>query len=485
MSGLDAVGLVLQNNVGPDLPISTNGVFSFPAALATGTAYSVTIKSQPTIGPVQVCSLTNGSGTVASSAVTNVAITCVSRVFKFLYTTSSFTHDIRGFSIDAATGTLTALPGPPVATGLAPTIPIPDPTGKFLYLSTRGAAAIEPPRISVYAADNVTGALMEIADSPYDLSTPPPAANAPLVFPPSIHRSGAFGYLPVVTLPPTPTAMLYGATIDSTTGALTEIPGMPINMSSGMTGMTVESTGRFAFVPGNPNGVGEIRSFSVNSPSGVLTPIGPVSTSGSGPLGAFLTPGESYLVTAHINSGTMIVFAVDKSAGTLTPVTAPVPTGPAGSQPVGYVFDRRNNVFYVTHAAGGPKTIAALRFDPATGNITPVGAPVSTNGAEIPAALHSSGRFLFQYNRTTASIQRFTLDPATGLPTLVADLTALPGATSVNMLLDVSGKFVYVTSPGTTTLSSYSIDATTGALTLINSLPTSAGALATLPFLLQ
>jgi 6-phosphogluconolactonase (cycloisomerase 2 family) len=92
---------------------------------------------------------------------------------------------------------------------------------------------------------------------------------------------------------------------------------------------------------------------------------------------------------------------------------------------------------------------------------------------------------LFQYNRTTASIQRFTLDPATGLPTLVADLTALPGATSVNMLLDVSGKFVYVTSPGTTTLSSYSIDATTGALTLINSLPTSAGALATLPFLLQ
>src|SRR5262245_13072424 len=85
VSGLDAVGLVLQNNGGPDLAITGSGPFSFPAQVAAGAAYSVTIKTQPNIGPMQVCSLTNGSGSIGSAAVTNVAITCVSRVFKFLY----------------------------------------------------------------------------------------------------------------------------------------------------------------------------------------------------------------------------------------------------------------------------------------------------------------------------------------------------------------------------------------------------------------
>lgn len=481
VSGLDAVGLVLQNNGGPDLAISANGLFSFPEQLASGSAYSVTIKTQPNIGPVQLCSVTNGSGTVGSGAVTNVAIACVSRVFKFLYVISTTLNELRGYSINASDGTLTALPGPPVPTGTAPGFPVPDPAGRFLYLGTRGSSS-EPPRISVYAADNVTGALSEIDASPYDLSTPPPPPGALAVLPPSIHRSGAFGYLPVLT----PASTLYGATIDATTGELTQIPGMPINLGSNMSGMTYDSTGGYLFVPTNgANANGEIRSFSVNVPSGVLTPIGSFSTYGSGPVGAFFTPGGNYLLTTNINSGTLMVFGVN--GGTLTPLTAPpLATGPAGSRPVGIMFNRRNNVFYTTHIAGGPTSVATFRFDPGTGGVTPVGTPVSTNGAGAGVSLHPSGRFLFQYNSTTASIQRFALDQATGAPTLVPDVTQLPSApTQVAMILDLSGRFLYVTNSAATAVSSYSIDASTGALTLINSAPTSAGGLTTLPFLVQ
>src|SRR5688572_15309070 len=152
VSGVDAVGLVLQNNGGPDLAIAGNGAFTFPAQVASGSPYAVTIKTQPNAGPLTVCSVTNGSGTMPNSAVTNVSISCVLRVFKFLYTTSTVMDDLRGYSIDAASGALTALPGPPAQTGNDPFGASPHPSGRFLYVGTRGDQNV-PPMVSAYAVD--------------------------------------------------------------------------------------------------------------------------------------------------------------------------------------------------------------------------------------------------------------------------------------------------------------------------------------------
>jgi alpha-tubulin suppressor-like RCC1 family protein len=75
-SGLTGSGLVLQNNAGDDLSVTANGSFNFGAALASGSAYQVVVKTQPA-SPAQVCSVTNGGGTVATANVTAVAVTCV------------------------------------------------------------------------------------------------------------------------------------------------------------------------------------------------------------------------------------------------------------------------------------------------------------------------------------------------------------------------------------------------------------------------
>lgn len=77
VSGLTATGLVLRNGA-VDLPISSAGSFVFAGALASGSAYNVSVATQPTTGsPMQVCNVVNGSGTVSSSNITNVAIDCV------------------------------------------------------------------------------------------------------------------------------------------------------------------------------------------------------------------------------------------------------------------------------------------------------------------------------------------------------------------------------------------------------------------------
>lgn len=74
--GLSGSGLVLQNNAGDDLAVSSSSTsFSFARALATGAAYSVTVKTQPG-SPIQVCSVTNGAGTVGSINITDIVIIC-------------------------------------------------------------------------------------------------------------------------------------------------------------------------------------------------------------------------------------------------------------------------------------------------------------------------------------------------------------------------------------------------------------------------
>jgi len=73
VSGLINTGLVLQNNSADDLSVNTDGSFSFTTQLTTDTNYAVTILTQPVD---HTCSLTSGSGKVASSNITSITVTC-------------------------------------------------------------------------------------------------------------------------------------------------------------------------------------------------------------------------------------------------------------------------------------------------------------------------------------------------------------------------------------------------------------------------
>lgn len=63
----------LLDNGGDALAVSASGSFTFKTALASGAAYAVTVGTQPT---GQTCTVTGGSGTVASANVTAVTVSC-------------------------------------------------------------------------------------------------------------------------------------------------------------------------------------------------------------------------------------------------------------------------------------------------------------------------------------------------------------------------------------------------------------------------
>jgi uncharacterized repeat protein (TIGR03803 family) len=65
--------VVLLDNGGDALKVSTDGGYTFATALDTGATYSVTVGTQP-VG--QTCTVAQGSGTVRTQSITGIAVTC-------------------------------------------------------------------------------------------------------------------------------------------------------------------------------------------------------------------------------------------------------------------------------------------------------------------------------------------------------------------------------------------------------------------------
>ncbi len=77
VTGLTGSGLVLEDNGGDNLPLAPGGgsfSYTFATPIAAGSPYAVTVLDQPA---GQYCTVSNGTGTVAGSAVTNANVNCV------------------------------------------------------------------------------------------------------------------------------------------------------------------------------------------------------------------------------------------------------------------------------------------------------------------------------------------------------------------------------------------------------------------------
>ncbi|MGE8319932.1 MAG: hypothetical protein ACN6O3_14385 [Comamonas sp.] len=64
--------LLLQNNGGNDLTLSSNGAFEFPAKVEAGKPYNVTVAKQPQF---QTCTVAKGSG-IANAAISDIRVQC-------------------------------------------------------------------------------------------------------------------------------------------------------------------------------------------------------------------------------------------------------------------------------------------------------------------------------------------------------------------------------------------------------------------------
>jgi hypothetical protein len=102
ISGLQAgATLVLQNNAGNDLTVGSNGGFTFASGVAVGSAYAVSVKTQPA---GQTCTVTAGAGT-ANATVSGVAVVCAGAASGIAQGVAGLTGDwLQGFCAPTGNG---------------------------------------------------------------------------------------------------------------------------------------------------------------------------------------------------------------------------------------------------------------------------------------------------------------------------------------------------------------------------------------------
>jgi 6-phosphogluconolactonase (cycloisomerase 2 family) len=394
VSGLRAgTSVALENNGSDLLTVATNGTFVFSTQLASSATYDVTIATQPAAAN---CTVTNGSGTVSAANVTSASVTCVPA--QFVYADDS-SGGIYGYSVDPGTGSLTALPGSPFASGGEPSVMAINPAGTFVYLAVANRNTV-----AAFAVNAATGAL-----------TPVTGGSAP---------AGSDPY-----------------------------------------NIEVAPSGKFAYATNlNSNSV---TGFSIDAVTGVLTPIG-TSPAGNSPYGLTIDPAGRFVYTSNYNSGNISAFMIDPTTGALTAVAGS--PFPAGSAPIAIGVNPAGTFVYTANAGGG---ISAYSIDQTTGSLTPIGT-FGSGSAYEGIKFNAAGTIVYMAGVGISQIYAFAVDATSGA---LAAITGSPFATGpgpLSMATDRSGKWMYVATVGGG-VSGNAINTSTGALTTVPGSPFAAG----------
>ena len=243
--------------------VDKDGLFRFAERLSTDDVYDIRVSTQP-IG--QTCTVSNGSGKIATSNVTGITIAC-STSGQFAYVVNEGTNEVSMYAINASTGLLTALSPSTITTGDASypeSISI-NPAGSFAYVTNYGSRTV-----SMYAINASTGLLTAL--SPSTISTNSPYSVA-------INPAGSFAY---VVNGASNTVSMYA--INASTGILTPLSTPDITTGSPDSNpysIAIDSSGSFAYVT-NLNGM--VSMYAINASTGLLTALDPSTIDALGSL---------------------------------------------------------------------------------------------------------------------------------------------------------------------------------------------------------
>jgi len=281
---------------------------------------------------------------------------------RFVYSTDG--RGVHAYDIDHATGALSEIAGSPFGTGGLGVILI-HPTGQFVYAVDRGGGGVWAYRVAP------TGALVQVAGAPFSVGSIPTDI--------AIDPSGKYAYVPDCL-----NSLVHAFQIDLATGALTS----PTDAfaETHPCGVAVDPSGKFAFAAssGGPRDGDQagVWSFSIEPATGVLTQIGFVAA-GLSPNRVAVHSSGQFAYAINFTSSDVSAFRID-AGGTLTSIGAAVPTG---EQPGSITLDPSGRFAYVTSDRG---TISGYRIDANTGALTEIeGSPLATRN--LPASMTITG----------------------------------------------------------------------------------------------
>ena len=467
VSGLTGTGLLLENNGGDDLTINQSGPFTFAQTIGSGVGYAVTVKTQPT-NPTQMCSVSNGSGTVSSANVDSVAVSCSTNTL-------------------SVSGTITGLLG----TGLA--------------LQTNGISI--PISSSSFSVSLPSGTAYNIM-----VTTPPTNPTQSCVV---ANGQGTLTNADVTGVTVT-CSTIQTFTVSGTiagllgTGLVLQNNGVPITLNGNNFSFTLASGSSYnvgvGHQPGSPsqtctvtNGSGTITVSNVTVGVNCVTNTYSISVNVSG-LNAGATSltlldngGDSLGITGNAT----FTFATKIASGAAYAVT--VGTQPAVT-PAQYCIVQNGNgtvttanitsvsltcrnvgqaLFVANTYDGANGDISGFTINPANGNLISSGAPVTADLNPSAIALDPVGQVAYVANLNSADVSTYSVSPATGVltPLVTAPGYSTSGVLSFSVVVDPAATnfaFVGSDSGGASGYVDF-YNATAGVLALNGASPVAAG----------
>ena len=200
--------------------------------------------------------------------------------------------------------------------------------------------------------------------------------------------------------------------IDSGSGALTQITNSPSSIGLTPLNMQLSPSGSFLFVSvaGGTAGTnnGSVAAYSVNG--GALSLLGVTSTGGVNPYGLAIDPSGTYLYAANYGSNSISVFTIGSSGSLAEVQGSPIAAGYSG--PITMTFDPSGKYLYVANQVSN--NVAAY-------SITSAGLPAALTTSTTTNAFGTesspsflvaepSGKYLFVGNQgASAGIQEFSV----------------------------------------------------------------------------
>ncbi|GBF48516.1 hypothetical protein LPTSP4_00150 [Leptospira ryugenii] len=404
INGLLATGLVLQNNGGDDLRINYGAnSFLFPTRTSL---YNVTVKTQ---AKDFSCTVANGSGR-ALSDITNVTVSCQPKQAGYVIVSNVTSTNISVYSVNPNTGSLTEISGSPFTNALCAARGLAiSPDSSYVYAACQGED-----KIRVYSITKSSGMLVEIAGSPFNVPSGIPTRL-------SVDPTGKW----LVLGTNNPSALIHMYAISANTGALTFL-GSYATSAAQPYAVTFDATGKFVYAGIGLNG--NVDGWTLNTTTGALSSVGSPAPGGSNAIDITTDPAGRYLFAANYSGpGRIFVYTINPTTGVLAQISG---LGPGFStindSPDSIFVDPKSRFVYSGNQT--PANLAGFTLDISTGTLTTM-AGSTFSGYSGALAMDPSGTYL--YSGTGGFVRAFTVNPTTGVPSLVGTFAAGTDQTSI------------------------------------------------------
>ncbi len=193
---------------------------------------------------------------------------------------------------------------------------------------------------------------------------------------------------------------------------------------------------------------------------------------GSQPIGVTATASVDYLYVADQGTHTVYGYSVNYANGVLTALANN--SYPAGIQPSAILSDLTGHFVYVTDLKANQILGYTIQGN---GSLQAMANPIATDQYPNSMAIDPSGKFLYITNFNSNSVRAYTIDSTTGIPNQpIGDLSYGAGTGPTCVAVESAyGRFVYVSNYLSNTASGFELNPQTGELVQILNSPFGTG----------